>query len=190
MTIPSPPSAGSRPVLARAIPVELDAVPVRVAEVERLADAVVGRAVEADPGVEQPAQRVGERLAGRVADRGVEEPGRPRRRRRAALALPGVEPDVVVVAAGAQEDRLVAVAHRLLEAEHVAPEAERAVEVGDLEVDVADVHARIDRLTRGHAETVASGRLARAARRCQDQPPPLGGVVAPVFEPPAFPLEI
>ena len=38
------------------------------------------------------------------------EPGRSRGRRRSALALPGVEPDVVVVAAGAEERGRVAVA--------------------------------------------------------------------------------
>ena len=78
---------------------------------------------------------------------------------------------MVVVAAGAQEGGLVAVARRLLEAEHVAPEPERAVEIGDLEVDVADVDARMDRLTARHARTLASaGRLAAGASRPHPHP--------------------
>ena len=66
--------------------------------------------------------------------------------RRAAARLPGVEPDVVVVAAGGDEGGVGSVALGQLEAEHAAIELERAVDVGDFEVDVADVDAGIDRL--------------------------------------------
>ena len=62
----------------------------------------------------------------------------------AALALPGVEPDVVVVAAGGEECGAVTQALRHLEAEHVAIEADGALEVGDLEVDVTDARAGFD----------------------------------------------
>jgi hypothetical protein len=50
----------------------------------------------------------------------------------------------MVVATGGDEDRLIAVARLLLEAEYVTPEAESAPEVRHLEMNVADVHARID----------------------------------------------
>ena len=63
------------------------------------------------------------------------------RRRRAAEALPGVERDVVVIAAGGQECRLAAAPLHQLEAQHVAIERQRAIEVGDLQVHVADAHA-------------------------------------------------
>ena len=62
------------------------------------------------------------------------------------LRLPGVEADVVVVAAGRDEGGLVADPLLQLEAEHAAVELERAVEVGHFEVDVADVDAGIDRV--------------------------------------------
>src|SRR6188472_4095685 len=51
----------------------------------------------------------------------------------------------MVVAAGRDEGRLVAVAVLELEAHDAAPEVQRPVEVGDLQVDVADVDAGIDR---------------------------------------------
>ena len=50
----------------------------------------------------------------------------------------------MVIAAGRDEGRLVAVAQLQLEAEHAAVEVEGAVEIGDLEVNVADVDVRID----------------------------------------------
>ena len=62
----------------------------------------------------------------------------------AAGAFPGVERDVVVVAAGGQEHRAVAHALLFLQPDRVAPEAEGAVEVGDLQVDMADPRAGVD----------------------------------------------
>ena len=112
------------------------------------------------------AQRVGERAPGRVADRGVEQAGRARRRRCAAPRLPGVEPDVVVIAAGGDERGVRRPCAGELEAEHAAVEIERPVDVGHLEVDVADVGARVDRLG-GLAPSFAeksSSRLSRPPR--------------------------
>ena len=84
-----PPREHRQPALGRAgprrlgpVPVELDPVLVRVAQVERLADAVVAGAVERDAGGDQPAQGVGQRRAGRIEDGEVVEPGGARRRRR------------------------------------------------------------------------------------------------------------
>jgi len=56
------------PLLARAIPIELDAVLVEVAQVERLADAVIAGAVERDAGRDQPAQRVAQCRTCRIED--------------------------------------------------------------------------------------------------------------------------
>jgi hypothetical protein len=111
---------------------------------------MVAGAIERDPGFHHPMQRVRQRCAGRVEDRGVEQPGRSGRRRGAALALPGVEADVVVIAAGRDERRAVAHPLHQLEAEHVAIEAERAVEIGDLEMDMPDTGAGDDRWVQGH----------------------------------------
>ena len=52
---------GAWPLLPRPIPVQLDAVAVRIAQVERFADAVIGSAVEGHVRVDQAPQRVGER---------------------------------------------------------------------------------------------------------------------------------
>src|SRR4051812_21076029 len=57
----------SRPLLARPVAVELDAVAVEVAQVDRLADAVIARALDRHAGLEHAAQRHGERLAVGVA---------------------------------------------------------------------------------------------------------------------------
>ena len=73
------------------------------------------------------------------------EAGGAGRRRMAALALPGVEADVVVVVAGGDEGGVLAVARLQLEAEHAAIEGERPLDVGDLEMGVADADAGIDR---------------------------------------------
>src|ERR1019366_5776643 len=59
--------------------------------------------VERDRGDDQPAQRVGQKPPGRVENGGMVKAGGAGRRGRAAQALPGVEPEMVVVAAGRDE---------------------------------------------------------------------------------------
>src|SRR6266480_4509377 len=81
-----------------------------------------------------------------------------RRRRRGTAALPGVEAEVMVVAAGADERRLVSVALGDVEAEHVAVETERTVDVRHLQMDMPNVHARIDRP--GHPPSLRAGALS------------------------------
>src|SRR5580704_7238110 len=71
------------------------------------------------------------------------KPGGAGRRRRAAAALPGVEPDMVVVAAGRDEGG-AGPAGGQREAEHAAIEIERPLQVGDFEVDVADLDPVVD----------------------------------------------
>ena len=70
----------------------------------------------------------------------------------AAFALPGVEPDVVVIAAGRNERGARAQALLQLEAEHAAVKAERAIEIGDLEMDMPDPRAGDDGWILGHGE--------------------------------------
>src|ERR687897_746396 len=86
--------AGARPLLLRPVAVELDPVPVRVGEIDRLTDAVVRGAAEGMAGREEAAESVGERGRVGVANRDVEEAGVPGGRRRAAAALPRVQADV------------------------------------------------------------------------------------------------
>ena len=108
---------GPRPLLLRPIPIQLDAVLVGIAQVQRLADAVVRRAVERNARLQHSAKRVGELRARRIEDRRVIEAGGARRRRRAAKTLPGVQPDVVVIAAGGKKRRTRTVSLRQLEPE-------------------------------------------------------------------------
>jgi len=84
----------SWPVGLRAIAVELDAVLIGVSEVEGFADPVIGGAVQAYAGRDQPVQRIGERRARRETNGDVVEARRPGRRRRPAFRLPRVQPQV------------------------------------------------------------------------------------------------
>src|SRR3984957_6698377 len=129
------------PEVARAIPVELDAVVVGVAEVDGFADAVVRGAFERDFWGEDAAESGGEFGARGVDDGGVVEAGGARGRRVAAETFPRVEADVMVVAAGGEECGGVAHALHDLQTEHAGIELDGALEVADLEVDVADADA-------------------------------------------------
>src|SRR5262249_16705995 len=133
------------PLLLRAVSVELDPCEARIVQVERFADGVVRRPVELDACSDETTQRVGQSRPSRVPDRDVIETRGPWSWRRAALAFPGVQPNVMVVAPRRDEDRLATVARLFLEAEDVAPEAQRSLDVGNLQVDVANINAGIYR---------------------------------------------
>src|SRR5688572_17042233 len=87
-----------------------------------------------------------------VEESGMEEAGGARSGGTSSGALPGVEPDVVVVPARRHERSLAAHARLQLEAEHVAVEPNGTVEVGDLEMNVTYLRALINRV--GHARRI------------------------------------
>jgi hypothetical protein len=129
---------GAGPFGLGAVAVEFDAILIGVAEVEGFAHAVIRGPVELDAGLDEAAKGIGEGGAVRVKDRGVIEPGGAGRGRASATAFPGVEADVVMVAAGGDEGGLGAEALLEFEPEHAAVKGEGAVKVGDLEVNVTD----------------------------------------------------
>jgi hypothetical protein len=115
--------------------------------------AVVGKLAQRPAGRLQPAHRVGEVGAARIDDRHVVQAGHAVRLRRPARGLPRVEAEVMVVAAGGQEQHVARRAPardvaRLgddVEAEDADVEAADAVDVGGAQVDVPDPRARGDR---------------------------------------------
>src|SRR6185437_8330822 len=109
------PGRGTRPGLAWAVPIKLDAVVVGIAQIEGFADAVIGGAVEGDARGQHAAQRIRQLRAGGVEDGQMVEACRARCRRPATIALPGVERDVVMVITGRKKGR--AVGHALRDGE-------------------------------------------------------------------------
>ena len=155
----------ARPFFLRPVAVELDAVLVGIAQIQRLADAVVAGAVELDAGLDHAIQRIRQRRARGIENGGVKQPGGAWRRRMAALAFPGVEADVMVIAAGRNERRTGAHPLHHLEAEHAAIEPQRAFEIGDLEMDMPDAGAGNDGWVLGHVVSLRNLTSPRMLRR-------------------------
>ena len=132
------PIGSAGPLFLRAIPVEFDAVLIRITQIECFADAMIGGTIERDVGMLQTPEGIGEAGTGGVEDGQVIEAGGAGGRRRAAEAFPGVEANVVMVATCGDERGTVAEALHQLEAQHTAVEAKGAFQVGDLEMDMAD----------------------------------------------------
>ncbi len=80
----------ARPIRRLPIPIKFYAVLVGIAQVQRLADAVVASGIETNARAAQPVQRIGKRCACGIEDCGVKQPGGARRWGRATLALPRV----------------------------------------------------------------------------------------------------
>src|SRR5215213_7307796 len=115
-----------------AVPGQLDAVAVRIVQVDRLVGAVVGRAIDPPPVVEQALEGSGQVPPLGVVDGEVIEPGRPRRWRGSTLALPGIEPDVVVIPTGREKRSLVTEAGDELETETASIEVDGTIEISHL----------------------------------------------------------
>jgi hypothetical protein len=62
----------------------------------------------------------------------------------AAFAFPGVQTDVVVIAAGRNERRARTQALRHLKPQHAAIKSQRAIEIGHLEMNMPDARSRDD----------------------------------------------
>ena len=133
-----------RPLLLRPVPIEFDAALVGIAQVKRFANAMIAGAVERNLCLYEAMQGVRQRRAGRIEDRGVKQPGRSRRRWMPALAFPGVEADVVVIAAGRNERRAGTHALHQFKPEHAAIKPERAIEIGHFQVNMPDSRSRDD----------------------------------------------
>src|SRR5215211_926791 len=135
----------ARPLRQRAIPVELDAVVVGIAEVKRLADPMVGGAFEWNFCIDQSTQRVTQSRARWIENRQMIEAGGAGRGRCAAAAFPGVETNMMVVVASRDKGDLRSHALLNLESKNVAVERERAIDVGNLQMHVTYPDAGINR---------------------------------------------
>src|SRR5262245_9381470 len=105
---------------------------------------MVARAFKRDFCDDKPAQGVGEEFAGRVKNGRMVKPGGPGPGRRSAPALPGIEAEVMMIAAGRYKGRTwPACGER--KSQYPAVEIERLLQIGNLQVDMADPHPGVDR---------------------------------------------
>src|SRR6516225_3694715 len=91
------PVGGDRPLLAGFVAVELYAVLIEVAQVQRLAHTVIACAIEGDARRQHAPQGITERRTRRIENRQVIEAGAAGRWWRTPGALPGVERYVVMI---------------------------------------------------------------------------------------------
>ena len=61
----------ARPFGLGTIPIQFDAILVRVAQIQRFAHAMIARAIERNARSEHPMQRIGQRCTRGIQDRGV-----------------------------------------------------------------------------------------------------------------------
>ena len=148
--------SGRRPRLARSVGVDLHAVVVGVAQVERLGHAVIGGTGERFSARGDAAQRVSQLGARVVQQRDVEEPGVVPAGPRAGELVQDDE----IGAAGAQRSRALTLLTDLQPGDVAVPGG-RPREVGDRQVDGAEAGARGQR---GGARRRGVGKVVRGHR--------------------------
>ena len=139
-----PAIGGVRPLVLGTISVKFDAVLIGIVQIKRFAGAVIGRAVERNARVLQSAQGIAQRGSGRVENRDVKEAGCTWRRWLSTRTFPGVEPDVVMVAASGDKRRARTEPLHKGKPEHAAIKRERTFDVGNLQMYVTDPNGRIE----------------------------------------------
>jgi hypothetical protein len=101
------------------------------------------------PGFSEAAESVGKFRAGRIKNGQMIKSGGMGRRRRSTGAFPSVEADVMVIAPGGKECRLVSVALGNVESKDVMVKGKGAVEVGHLQMNMANSDLWVNRTRAG-----------------------------------------
>ena len=114
-------------------------------------------AVKGNPCCRHAPKGVGEIGTGWIQDRQMVEASGSRRGWRSTPALPGVQPDMVVIAASSDERRGRPEALRELKAQYVAIKAQRPIQVRNPEMNVANANVGMN----GHAHSADAGAGAR-----------------------------
>lgn len=139
----------ARPVVRVPIPIQFHAVVVRIAQVNRLAHPVIRRAFKPDARAQYAAQRIRQRRARGINNRQVVKARRSRRRRCSAQTFPGVQRNVVMVAARGKKCRAVAVTLRHFKSQNAAIKFQRPRKFRHLQVDMANPRGGMDGTRQG-----------------------------------------
>src|SRR5688572_26004226 len=122
----------ARPLRLGTIARQLDAVAIEVCQVDRLADAVIGDALDPHARIDDAMNRAREISPCGIEDGEMVEARVMRGSGSAASALPCVQADVMMVPTGRDERGVIAEPHDLIEPEHTGVKRDRALDVGDL----------------------------------------------------------
>lgn len=126
------------------VPIKLNAVLIRIAEIKSFADSVIRCPLEGNACPDQSLQGIGKFGPGGIKDGEMKEPRSPGGGGMTSLALPRIESDVMMIPACCEKRRLPTVTLGHLKAEDIPVEVDGAIKVGDLEVDMPDARTRMD----------------------------------------------
>ncbi len=135
-------------MLTRTIPIKLYAILIRIAQINGFADTMIGSTIKLYPSIEDTAQRHGKIGSCRMQNGQMKQARGMAWRRRRSLALPSIEPYVVMVTASGNEGCLLAKALCESESEHATIESQSSLDLRDLKMNVANAHAGRDRVRR------------------------------------------
>ena len=134
-----------RPLLPRTINIELHSVAIGIAQVKRLAHAMIGSTLKPDTGCNQPLERICQGRSCGIDDCMMIKPSCAERRRCAVQAFPCIQSNVMVITAGRKERSLVAHALHQLKAKHATIETDGTLQVSYFQVYMANPNLRINR---------------------------------------------
>lgn len=130
------------PLVPGPVPIEFYAVAIGVIQVDGLRDAMVRGAGKGVFLIYQSADDGGKIFSFRVKDGGMKETGRLVGGRRLALAQPGIQPDMMVIAAGRDKGGILAILGDQLKAQEAAIEIHGALQITYFQMHMTDARLR------------------------------------------------
>jgi hypothetical protein len=147
------------PLFSGSIPIKLYSISVRIAQIERFTDSVIGGAFKWNFCLDETAQCVGEFLPRWIKNRQMIKASGARRWWRPTGAFPGVQTDVMVIASSREKRYFLSVPLRDLKAENVPIKVERTFQVGHLQMNVANSDLWVKRASIGRSRELLPHRL-------------------------------
>ena len=120
------------PLFFGSIPIKLYSISVRIAQIKRFTDSVIGGTFQWNFCLDETAQGVGEFLPRWIKNRQMIKTRRARRWWRPTGAFPRVQTDVMVIASSREKRCFLSVPLRDLKAENISIKVERAFQIGHL----------------------------------------------------------
>jgi len=147
------------PLFFRSIPIKLHSISIRIAQIERFANSVIGRAFKRNFCLDETAQCVGKFLPRWIKNRQMVKACCARRWWRPTGAFPRVEANVMVITPGRKKCHFLFVPLRNLKAEHIAIKVKRALQVGHLQMNVDYSDLWMNRASTGSSRELLIHRL-------------------------------
>src|SRR5579875_1749670 len=131
-----------RPLFPRPVPIQFHAIAIRIVQINRFRYAMVAGSGDGVAGSYQSRENLCQLLAGGIQDSKMVQAGCMQGSSRSMMAVPRIQSDMVMIAAGRKKDRLMSVTHGNFKTQQVVIESKRFFQISNFQMHVPDTRLR------------------------------------------------